>query len=130
MFISKKKLREFIKTEFENALQFVSSDPYDAYTKKANQNMLDVYKTAPGPEVVAKKVFKAANDSSYKLRYPVGGQGPLLLFIRWLLPLSWFNALVRKPIVKALNKLGVSLSAWPLISILVFGWLHKHCHPK
>lgn len=91
-----------IKTEFENAIEFISIPAYDSYTKKAHQNMLDSYKTAPTGIVVAEKVWVAANDSSYKLRYPVGGSGPLLLFLRWLLPLSWFTALVKSQVEKGI----------------------------
>jgi NADP-dependent 3-hydroxy acid dehydrogenase YdfG len=92
-----------IKTEFENAIDFVSTKDYDRYVSTAHKNMLDTYKSAPGPAVVAEKVWVAANDSSYKLRYPVGGQGPLLLFVRWLLPLSWFTAIVRSQVEKELK---------------------------
>lgn len=92
-----------IKTEFENAIDFVSTKDYDNYTQKAHKNMLDAYKSAPTAEVVAKKVWQAANDNSYRLRYPVGGQGPLLLFIRWLLPLSWFTKIVGSQVEKGIK---------------------------
>jgi len=91
-----------IKTEFENAIEFVSTIDYDNYTNKAHKNMLDIYKTAPTAEVVAKKVWQAANDNTYRLRYAVGGQGPLLLFMRWLLPLSWFTKIVSSQVEKGL----------------------------
>lgn len=84
-----------INTEFDNALEFVSTPAYDRYAKRAHQNMLNSYKQAPGPLVVAKKVWKAANDSSFRLRYPVGGLGPLLIIMRKFLPLAWFTSLVR-----------------------------------
>jgi short-subunit dehydrogenase len=92
-----------IKTEFENAIDFVSTKDYDNYTKQAHKNMLDSYKTAPTAEVVAEKVWQAANDNSYRLRYPVGGSGPMLLFIRWLLPLSWFTKIVRSVTEKGIK---------------------------
>lgn len=84
-----------IKTDFENAIEFVTTDAYQNYVPKVHQNMLDSYKTAPTGEVVAKKVFQAANDSSFRLRYPVGNQAPALLFLRRLLPSSWFFGIVR-----------------------------------
>ncbi len=84
-----------IKTDFENAIDFVSTASYDNYAIKVHHNMLESYKQAPGPIVVAKKVWKAANDNSYRLRYPVGGLGPFLIVIRKLLPLSWFVSVVR-----------------------------------
>jgi NADP-dependent 3-hydroxy acid dehydrogenase YdfG len=89
-----------IKTEFENAIDFVSIPAYDAYTSNAHKNMLDAYKTAPTAEVVAKKTWQAANDNNYRLRYSVGGNGPLLLFMRLLLPLSWFTAMVKSQVEK------------------------------
>lgn len=92
-----------IKTEFANAIDFVSIKEYDRYAQKAHQNMLDTYKTAPDGTVVAKKVWQAANDNSYRLRYPVGGSGPVLLFLRWLLPLSWFTALVKSQVEKGIK---------------------------
>lgn len=48
------------------------------------------------PEIVAKKIFKAANDSSDKLRYSVGSPAPWLLFIRRILPDRIFFWLIRK----------------------------------
>lgn len=92
-----------IKTEFENALDFVSTEAYQSYTEKAHANMIETYKTAPTSEIVAQKVWQAANDSSYRLRYPVGGSGPLLLFIRWLLPLSWFIGIVKSQVEKGIK---------------------------
>lgn len=92
-----------IKTEFENAIDFVSTKDYDNYTNQAHKNMLDNYKTAPTAEVVAEKVWQAANDDSYRLRYAVGGRGPLLLFMRWLLPLSWFTKMVSSQVEKGIN---------------------------
>lgn len=92
-----------IKTEFENAIDFVSMKDYDHYSQKAHKNMLDSYKTAPTAEVVAQKVWQAANDDSYRLRYPVGGQSPVLLFIRWLLPLSWFTKMVSSQVEKGIK---------------------------
>jgi len=89
-----------IKTEFESAQQFVSDKNYEFYTLVTFKNMLDQYKNAPNAEVVAKKIWQAANDPSYRLRYPVGGGGPFFLFLRWLLPLSVFRILVRSQLEK------------------------------
>ena len=94
-----------IKTDFyDRSMDYVSNKDYDRYTNVAHPNMLKEGASAPGPEIVAKKVFSAANDTSYKLRYPVGGVGPVLLFIRWLLPLSIFNALVKSQVEKGFKK--------------------------
>jgi short-subunit dehydrogenase len=93
-----------IKTDFENAIEFVTNDVYKNYVPKAHQNMLDSYKSAPTAEVVAKKVFQAANDNSFRLRYPVGGQSPILLFLRRVLPNTWFFAIVRTVVEKGIKK--------------------------
>lgn len=93
-----------IKTDFYDRSQdFMTKEglsAYDDYVKVAQKNMQKAGANAPGPEVVAKKIFAAANDSSYKLRYPVGSSGPLLLFLRWLLPLPVFQGLVRMQVEK------------------------------
>ena len=93
-----------IKTDFyDRSLDFVTKPEltaYDSYIYVANKNMLKVSQIAPGPLVVAQKVYKAAIDGSFKLRYPVGGNGPILLIIRWLIPLSWFNFIVRSQVEK------------------------------
>jgi NAD(P)-dependent dehydrogenase (short-subunit alcohol dehydrogenase family) len=48
------------------------------------------------PEVVAKKIFAAANNGGWKMRFPVGNPAPLLLWMRKRIPDSWFFALVRR----------------------------------
>lgn len=68
---------------------------YDRYFTVVNKNMLNALRSAPGPEVVAKKVFEAANDASYRLRYPVGGSGPVLIFLRRILPFNIFRLIMK-----------------------------------
>lgn len=92
-----------IKTEFGNALDFVSMADYDFYVQKAHQNMLDAYKKAPGPEGVASIVYKAATGGGFRLRFPASLQSSTLLFLRWLLPLKWFNALVAMQVEKGIK---------------------------
>jgi len=92
-----------IKTDFENSIEFVSLDSYKEYVPKAHENMLDTYKSAPTGEIVAKEVFKAANDKSSRLRYPVGAQSPMLLFLRRTLPNTWFFAMVRSVVEKGIK---------------------------
>jgi NADP-dependent 3-hydroxy acid dehydrogenase YdfG len=93
-----------IKTEFENALNFVESVEYKKYTDIAHKNMLDAYKKAPKADIVADKVYQAATEDNYRLRYPVGGSGPLLLVLRKLLPLSWFTGMVKSQVEKGFKK--------------------------
>lgn len=67
----------------------------DNYAKVAFTNTQNAGVNAPGPDVVAKKIYKAALDRSFRLRYPAGPQAPALLFLRRLLPLSWFRGIVK-----------------------------------
>ena len=53
---------------------------------------------------VAKTVWKAANSNSHKLRYPVGADGKGVLFLKRILPNSWFFAVVRKVVEKGFKK--------------------------
>jgi NADP-dependent 3-hydroxy acid dehydrogenase YdfG len=89
-----------IKTDFysrsEELLTKEGLRAYEAYQNCVLPNIRKAGDKAPGPEVIAATIYKAAVDDSYKFRYPAGGNGPALLFLRWLLPLSVFNHLVRK----------------------------------
>ncbi len=88
-----------IKTDFYDRSQDLFKKEgltdYDNYAKVAFENTQNAGVNAPGPEVVAKKIYKAALDRSFRLRYPAGPQAPALLFLRRLLPLSWFRGLVK-----------------------------------
>lgn len=97
-----------IKTDFYTRSQDLFNkegfDVYDDYEKTSLYNTQKAGEDAPGPEVVAKEIFRAANDNSFKLRYPVGSQAPALLFLRRILPNSWFFAIVRSVVEKGLGK--------------------------
>ncbi|TRX56188.1 SDR family oxidoreductase [Fulvivirga sp. M361] len=94
-----------IKTDFyQRSMDVVHRDEltaYDQYVDKTFNNIQDIGNTAAGPEVVAKKIFKAATDRGWRLRYAVGGGAPALLFMRRILPNSWFFAAVRMVAEKA-----------------------------
>ena len=68
---------------------------YDAYTDRISANYLKAAAAAPGPEVVAQTIWKAANSNNFRLRYSVGSGAPFLLFLRRVLPDAWFMGLVR-----------------------------------
>jgi NAD(P)-dependent dehydrogenase (short-subunit alcohol dehydrogenase family) len=97
-----------IKTDFYTRSMNIFKNPaindYDQYEKVVFENTQSAEKNAPGPEVVAKKIFQAANDSSFRIRYAVGGQGPLLLLMRKILPLGWFMGIVRMATEKGMKK--------------------------
>lgn len=63
---------------------------YDAYTDKVSANYLKAADAAPGPILVAKTIWKAANSDNFRLRYAVGSGAPFLLFLRRVLPDAWF----------------------------------------
>jgi NADP-dependent 3-hydroxy acid dehydrogenase YdfG len=93
-----------IKTDFySRSIEIASMKPYEKYIEVANGNMMKVGETAPGPQVVAEKVFTAATDGKFKLRYPVGNNAPALLFMRWLLPLKMFMGIVRSQVEKGMK---------------------------
>lgn len=96
-----------IKTDFYTRSNDFVTKPgltaYDQYVHSVYSTMLEYAQKAPGPMLVAKKVFKAANDNSFRLRYSVGGNGPVLLFLRSVLPLSWFNTIVKSQLEKGLK---------------------------
>ncbi len=91
-----------IKTDFyDRSMDVMSRDglsAYDDFTAKAMRVMQHAGHTAPGPELVADAVFRAATDGSGRLRYPVNSRG--LLVLRRLLPTRLFMALVRSQVVK------------------------------
>ncbi len=93
-----------IKTDFYDRSQelFKKADltDYDAYQALTLPNMQQAGADAPGPGVVAQAIYRAATDGSNKLRYPVGSNAPLLLFLRRLLGDTWFMGIVRSVIEK------------------------------
>lgn len=88
-----------IKTDFYGRSQVLFEKTgltaYDTYVNKVIPNMTKAGEKGSSPEVVAKTIFKAATDGRRKLRYPVGGGAPAILFMRKLLPNSWFYRVIR-----------------------------------
>ena len=93
-----------IKTDFydrsQDLLQKDGLTAYDEYVRVTLANSQKAGADAPGPDVVAEKIFVAANDRSFRLRYPVGSQSPWLLAIRRIIPLSWFHGIVKSVVEK------------------------------
>ena len=89
-----------IKTDFHGrSLKVFDNESvkgYERMEKKVLSGMQKRNKTAPGPEVVAKTVYKAATDDNHKLRYPTGKGASAVLFARKILPTSWFNKALLK----------------------------------
>jgi len=93
-----------IKTDFfSRSIEIATMKPYDKYVEVVNANMMKVSEAAPGPQIVADKVYTAATDNKFKLRYPVGNNAPAFLFLRWLLPLKLFMSIVRSQVEKGIK---------------------------
>lgn len=70
---------------------------YDDYEAVCLKNLHQFGMLMDHKRMVARTIYKAANDKSMRLRYPVGGLAPLILFFRRVLPFSvnrWFLRLV------------------------------------
>lgn len=89
-----------IKTDFyDRSREIAHKDGINNYDNDLNKfiKVMDYLgNSAPGPVLVAKVIYKAATDSSSKLRYPVGFQAKFLLILHKIIPNSWFGSLVRK----------------------------------
>ncbi|WP_324720864.1 SDR family oxidoreductase [Salinimicrobium sp. HB62] len=102
MFNIKVKLIEpaAIKTDFHGrSLKVFDNEAVKGYEKMEKailSGMRSRNEKAPGPEIVAKTVFKAAIDDSQKLRYPTGKDAGAVLLARKILPTSWFNKILLK----------------------------------
>lgn len=93
-----------IKTDFyDRSMDLFKKEglsAYDSYTELTMPNMQAAGANGPGPEIVAKTIFLAASDGKKKMRYPVGSNAPLLLFLRRILPNSWFFGMVKLVVEK------------------------------
>ena len=97
-----------IKTDFYDRSMDIFENSaitdYDAYQHSVLKNTNEAGASAPGPELVAETIYKAAVDEKSSLRYPAGAQAKVLLFLRRLLPVNWFNAIVRMTVEKGLTQ--------------------------
>jgi NAD(P)-dependent dehydrogenase (short-subunit alcohol dehydrogenase family) len=88
-----------IKTDFYDRSQDLfrkdGLHAYDAYEQLTMPNMQKAGANAPGPIVVAKKIFRAASDGKKRMRYPVGSGAPFLLFLRRILSTRMFMGMVK-----------------------------------
>lgn len=79
--------REFIRPH--------DASVYDAFVDQCDRVAMATAHRAVGPERIARMIFRAANSSSGRLRYPAGQPGPLFLGLRRWVPDRLFFALVR-----------------------------------
>lgn len=89
-----------IKTEFYGRSRaFIQPDyttDYDAFVKQCESVSMEAGNKGASPEAVAKIIFKAANDSSTKMRYPIAYPANLLLPMKRWLPERLFFWMVRQ----------------------------------
>lgn len=91
-----------IKTDFyERSADFTHDRQLSAYNAIVDKAKAMYDKTgakgAP-PATVAKAIWKAATDGSWKLRYVVGADAKSLLMMRSLVPNSTYQAIVRSQV--------------------------------
>ena len=88
-----------IKTEFYGrSRQFVKpiyTNSYDSFVQKVEKVSMDAGDKGEDPALVAQTILKAANDTSNKLRFPVGKPAPMLLWLRKRISDTWFFSIVK-----------------------------------
>lgn len=89
-----------VKTEFHGRSMVMFSNPeiqaYGDYEKPIREFMMKANQTAPGPEIVARTIYIAATDNSWKLRYPSGAQARMVSVLRKIVPVTMFRYLTGK----------------------------------
>lgn len=69
---------------------------YGPLAERFEANMRRLVRGGSHPRVIAKLIYRAATDGSWKLRYAGGQYAKPLLFLRRLLPDRWLRALVKR----------------------------------
>jgi NAD(P)-dependent dehydrogenase (short-subunit alcohol dehydrogenase family) len=91
-----------IKTDFYDRSQDVMTKPgltaYDALVARVMPTMQKAGANAPGPEIVARTIYRAATDGRHRLRYAVNSASVLLL--RRLMPTGVFMAVIKRLFIK------------------------------
>lgn len=89
-----------IKTDFYDRSAERTSNPdfpeYDALSDRVLTKLNQIGTTGASPDVVAKTIYKASTDNSWKLRYPADPLAKQLLLARKLLPDFLFTKLIRQ----------------------------------
>jgi NAD(P)-dependent dehydrogenase (short-subunit alcohol dehydrogenase family) len=88
-----------IKTDFYtrsmDLIESTETNAYDEYSAKVIQKIKLSGRYGAKPEVVARKIFDAANSTSHKFRYPAGGGAGFLLLVSKIIPFRWFAGMIR-----------------------------------
>jgi short-subunit dehydrogenase len=91
------------RTDFGGRSEDRTTHPaYASYEQRvyANIQQLMGSRMAGKPDTVARAIFRAANSTSRKMRYPVNGNAGLMLWMRRQLPIGWWFAFVRSQMEK------------------------------
>jgi short-subunit dehydrogenase len=91
-----------IKTDFYDRSMDRTSDladqsPYADYVARAEKSLGEGGMAAGSDaSLVAKAIYRAANDRSGRLRYPVGADAKMVNFLRNVLPQTWFFRMLER----------------------------------
>jgi NAD(P)-dependent dehydrogenase (short-subunit alcohol dehydrogenase family) len=91
-----------IKTDFyDRSMDTVDggewTEAYGSIVKRGQKRTGEAaLRGASSPRIVAQAIYRAATDSSWRLRYPVGMDAKALKIARWLLPERLFSKLLEK----------------------------------
>lgn len=93
-----------IKTAFQDGSADVAEPTtltdYQAQWQRARQNMQRIGQKGTPPEVVARAIYRAATDGSHRLRYVVGQDAKLYLWLRRFISDGLWYSIVRHSVLK------------------------------
>lgn len=97
-----------IRTDFYTRSQAVFTREgitgYGNYEEVCLANMHQFGMLMDHKNKVARTIYKASVSKSNRLRYPVGGLAPIILFFRWLLPYSVNSWFMRQVVERGYHK--------------------------
>lgn len=92
-----------IKTDFYDRSAVVAHNrtlgEYNTLVDKATRRMNAAGDKGASPEIVARAIYRAATDSGWKLRYPVGADAKSMLTLRRFLPDAAYQAMIRQALL-------------------------------
>lgn len=70
---------------------------YDGVLKRAQKFQSEsAIRKGAEPRLVARTIYRAATDTSGRIRFPAGADAQQVKFLRWLLPEKWFYRVLEK----------------------------------
>jgi NAD(P)-dependent dehydrogenase (short-subunit alcohol dehydrogenase family) len=88
-----------IKTDFYGRSRaFVkptNTTAYNTFVEQCEKVSMEAGDKGEDPSIVAKAIFKAANDTSSAVRFAVGNPAPMLLMLRKCIPDTWWFGIVK-----------------------------------